>query len=192
MKTDFIEVIDNFLTPSYHQSLLSSVLDGNFPWYLNNSATDPNNNNTHYINGSEVYADFGFYHSLFKNNETYSDFSKLVFPIAFKIKDYLNATEVMRMRLDMTLYNPENKMHSPHVDWEEDHYSAIYYLNNSSGSTLIFDKKYNDKNCNNLKVKKSIEPKENRLLLFDGRYLHTGHSPSNNNYRILINFNLKP
>ena len=31
---------------------------------------------------------------------------------------------------------------------------------------------------------------ENRLLIFDGNLPHTGHSPSKNKFRILINMNL--
>ena len=38
-----------------------------------------------------------------------------------------------------------------------------------------------------LTIQKEIEPKANRMLLFNGKYYHTGHSPANHNTRVLIN-----
>jgi hypothetical protein len=37
---------------------------------------------------------------------------------------------------------------------------------------------------------KKIKPKENRLLVFDGSYLHTGCSPAKYKNRVIINTDL--
>ena len=90
----------------------------------------------------------------------------------------------------MTVYNPDVVMHGPHVDYKDKmHYSSVYYLNDSDGPTVIFNEKLGE---NSLTIKESIEPKPNRLLLFDGSYLHTGYSPSRHNSRVLINSNYEP
>ena len=36
-------------------------------------------------------------------------------------------------------------------------------------------------------IKKTIAPKPGRLVLFNGDYVHTGHSPSEHQTRILLN-----
>ena len=82
----------------------------------------------------------------------------------------------------MTLYNPEKYKHDIHVDIPLKHITCIFYINNSDGNTIIYD-------YNKTIIIKEIEPVENRLLIFDGNLPHTGHSPSKNKFRILINMN---
>ena len=69
--------------------------------------------------------------------------------------------------------------------------SAILYMNESDGSTLIYDKKVvNADDIDHTKeydIKEAIDPVPNRLLVFDGHYVHTGHSPSKHKSRILLN-----
>lgn len=189
MRTDFVEVIDNFLSQSYYESLRSSITSNNFPWYYNDDITyDKETYST--INGNPLVQSFGFSHTIMSNsNPTDSDITNLIMPMAFQIKDYLKASKILRIRLDMTMYNPEVKMHGPHVDYTNPHYSSVYYLNDSDGSTIIFNEKEGKKT---LSIKEVIEPKPNRLLVFDGSYLHTGYSPSRHNCRVLINSNYEP
>lgn len=63
-----------------------------------------------------------------------------------------------------------------HVFW-----TAIYYVNDSDGNTIIFDE--------DLKVRKVITPKKGRLVLFHGHSLHAGQPPIHSNKRIVINYN---
>jgi len=51
----------------------------------------------------------------------------------------------------------------------------VYYVNDSDGPTMIEG---------NL-----IEPKANRLVMFDGHKPHTGASPTKHKTRIIINSN---
>lgn len=190
MRTDFIEVIDDFLTQSYYESLRASITSSNFPWYYNEDITyDKEQQKDSSINGNLICNSFGFSHVIYSDYKSTSEISNLVMPLSFQIKDYLKASEIMRIRLDMTMYNSDIRMHGPHVDSFEPNYSAVYYLNDTDGPTVIFNEKYGD---NSLTIKETIEPKPNRVLLFDGSYLHTGYSPSRHNSRVLINSNYKP
>ena len=92
----------------------------------------------------------------------------------------------IRARFDMTLKAPENSIHDPHVDFNDPHYACILYINDSDGDTVI----YNQRNLKDkFTIKKTITPKKNRLLFFNGAYCHTGHSPSKHQNRILLNSN---
>ena len=64
--------------------------------------------------------------------------------------------------------------------------SCVYYVNETDGDTIIF----NETDLKgNYTIKKRIPPKPNRLLMFKGKFAHTGCSPSKYNTRILINSN---
>ena len=71
------------------------------------------------------------------------------------------------------------------------HYSAVYYVNDSDGDTIIYDQQFqgNPNPPLELTEKRRIDPKANRLLLFNGKYFHTGSSPAKNKNRIIINGN---
>ena len=84
-----------------------------------------------------------------------------------KVKDFVKSPRILRARLDMTLYNPfclpDACAHTPHVDMDGEHHTAVYYVNDSDGDTIIGDEK--------------VSPKANRVVIFDGKTLHNGHSP---------------
>jgi ectoine hydroxylase-related dioxygenase (phytanoyl-CoA dioxygenase family) len=78
----------------------------------------------------------------------------------------------------------------PHVDFtevSEQLISAVYYVNDSTGDTLIFDQRYGQ--AGPLTVKTRVPPKKGRLVVFDGWLLHAGNTPRTNEPRININFN---
>ena len=70
------------------------------------------------------------------------------------------------------------------------------YFNDSDGDTIVYNEqsptvKIPNETLTNLTEKKRISPRENRLLIFDGSFIHTGHSPTNHRRRILLNCNFK-
>jgi len=164
------------------------VLSGGFPWYYRENLTKANTRNT--ILGS-VGFDYGLVDKrtgrLVDSRE-----SHITSCCLYLIKDYIEATSLLKARYDMTIFNPNKFRHDPHIDLNHpDFLSVILYMNDSDGETVIFEEKcYNTDQVEcmtNLTVKKSVEPKSNRLLVFNGHYLHTGHSPSKTNKRILLN-----
>ena len=92
----------------------------------------------------------------------------------------------------MTTKTPTLLMHAPHVDADVPNIGGILYLNESDGDTVLFNQKGENGKIPegiDLTIKKTISPKVNRLLLFDGALIHTGHSPVNYSNRILLNMN---
>jgi len=95
-------------------------------------------------------------------------------------------------------YNPqvnisEDECMHPHCDINKGGYTAIYYVNDSDGDTVIFNEKTMDPvfNKEELSIKKRIKSKKGRLVMFDQDYLHAGMPPTKSDYRVVINFNFK-
>lgn len=176
-----IKIIDNFLDLNYFKFLKSEVESASHPWYFQNKLS---------LSSDISNRDFGFNFWIFRDNGfTDTNISKFFSGLILKMLSEAECKNILRSRLDMTLKSGDTfHKYSPHVDYEIPHVTGIFYFTDSDGETLIFDKKYYEKKTE-LKVSKKIIPRENRLLLFDGEYLHTGHSPVNYERRILLNCN---
>jgi Rps23 Pro-64 3,4-dihydroxylase Tpa1-like proline 4-hydroxylase len=171
-----IEVYDNLISKNYLRDIQNYFIGGNAQWTYMPSMT--------YGNTEENIQSFGFSigicdHGNFQN--TYP--ATLLKGLLYQIQEKTNKNQILRSRIDMTVYNPNKYRHEIHIDLpkEIDNITTIFYLNDSDGNTLLYD--LNDN------VLQEVEPVENRLLVFSGDIPHTGHSPSKNKSRVLINTN---
>jgi len=90
-----------------------------------------------------------------------------------------------------------NKIDKPHIDGYHDHYVCIYYVNDSDGDTVIFNKTLNrafddpltkEMNPNDLPVLQTVTPKKGRCVIFNGKFYHASTQPTTG-MRCIINFN---
>ena len=181
MRTKFVEVIDDFLDKSYFDFIVNDVMnDDTFHWYYSDDSTYSSSKKFS-ING-EVKDTQGFSNLLVTDDKARSRAGDLIYPFALKVKSYLGAKEVMRVRADLCTQNVDGAIHGPHVDFPgKFHYSSILYLNETDGNTLIFNERdpgsqVNGDNIDSFTIKEAITPKPNRLVVFDGRYIHSGCS----------------
>jgi len=188
-----IKIIDNFLEISYLKKI-QICFEQNFAWYYTDNISLNKNSNS--------LSSFGFYHIFVRNNKpTDSPHVSLFTPLFFKMMEVEHLKSMLRIRADMTVFSKEKIIHQPHNDFliktdglSDKFLTAIFYVNDSDGDTVIFNEKRIDEkedmpDLEKLTIKERITPKENRLLLFSGDYIHTGHSPSYHRNRILINAN---
>lgn len=188
-----VEVIDEYLSPSYFNFIKDMVESSSFPWEYTGDITD------NISNHSDSLKQFGFSHSIY-NFMPYmardNDYAKTVRPALLTIQDSLDCDIVQRARFDMTVYSETEHIHSPHIDLDHScpFYSVILYINDSDGETIFYEQtSINTSHVigshHDYTVMKTVEPKANRLVVFDGRIIHTGKSPSKNKRRILLNAN---
>lgn len=183
-----MEIIDNFLTQSYFDEIENLVLSPKFEWFAVKNLTDKEKN---------FKTSFGFCHPIYSQGFIDLRFNLIFAGFLFQVLDTVNCTEILRSRMDMTTYQSKKFKHQPHVDFEDPfvpNKTTIFYItDNVEAETIIYDKKVTSEKKNecskDLPILKTISPKRNRLVCFDGAYLHTGHSPLNEDYRILINSN---
>ena len=194
---DIIE-IEDIIPVDYQNHLLETLTGWDFPWVLNKNI----------VSGDACFRDLksnppGFNHFFYEQNAPTSNFFQLVYPLVLSITSKANVpfNRLYRMRANLTLANgPENTDHlMPHIDSFHPHWNAIYYVNDSDGDTIIYDRMY-DKSTENwiditrlehnkLPVKQTVTPKKGRVVLFDGRYLHNSSTPLHGP-RCILNFDV--
>ena len=186
-----IEVIDNFVSPSYLKEIGQSLDPQLMQWHFRESQS---------LSKTPSLEDFGFAIGLCGDGSRYqpkgfydTKICTFMRPLIYQIKDYIGASTIVRSRLDLTILHKQKYIHPPHTDIsykqsiEKNYVSAIVYINDTDGDTVIYDHNAPPPYPTNMKIKKTIAPKPGRLLLFDARYVHTGHSPSEHQTRILLN-----
>jgi hypothetical protein len=132
-----------------------------------------------------------FMHMIYDIKQPVSQLFPTLLPVITAIPYTIK--QLIRIKMNLCVYaktdNPDSHG-MPHVDFTEvtePLLTAIYYVNDSSGDTLIFDQRAGHKGT--LSVKARVPPKKGRLVVFDGALLHAGNTSRNNQPRLNINFN---
>ena len=115
----------------------------------------------------------------------------------------LEYKRITRSNLNCTYHFPNYHCGDPHVDHNENHYTAILYLNDTVGSTYIFDKQVNyDNFCgiipyetidwenDPIPVKHEAIPEKGKMLLFDGSHYHALCPTSPGDLRLICVYNI--
>lgn len=182
-----LKIVDNFLPEQIFVRLKSRVETNEQPWFFLPGATIFDDQQKNYSFGCNVVR--------LENPELYNPTipcSKYIKLLNETVKNTFGFSTVIRCRLDMTTYRGEQVTFYPHVDLSQSHYTSIFYLTTCDAPTLIYNEKHFSEeqiNTSNLTLMDSITPKENRLVVFDGNYIHTGTSAMNVSRRILVNSN---
>ena len=188
-----IRIIDNYLTKSYANFLEDKLASREQVWFYRDDSTFTNSTNNKIIDGTHPTFSFSFALCDFQNGMIDSPYTNYVLPFIHQLFDDFNTSTLLRSRLDMTVYNPDGCRHTPHTDLRVPNLTCIYYVNDSDGDTVIYNERQTSNDLPETKeytIAKSVTPRKNRLLVFDGDMIHTGHSPKKHMNRILINTNI--
>ena len=98
-------------------------------------------------------------------------------------------SDFRRIKINLAPKRESNTLyHTPHVDFDQPHWTIIYYVNDSDGPTFFFKQRY-DGTKQKLQIEQKVEPRQGRFVLFDGLQYHTSSNPQYNDMRCVINFN---
>ena len=192
-----MKIIDNFLSKSYYNSILE-LLSGfkidaphqsiyDFVWQYHNNITGSHLESSH-------FNEYGFTHSFWgEESGPVGQFGFYIQPLLFQIMDVANCDFVLRARADMVTWSKEDFTHPAHTDFPFPNSASVFYINETDGDTIFYNVEPKDvpkdKDYKDLKEYDRVSPSPNRLVLFDGDFLHTGCSPIKHKNRILINSN---
>ncbi len=84
------------------------------------------------------------------------------------------------------------------IDFTEPHQTAVYYVNDSDGDTVVFKETVDDvppgraarfANDNKFRIEACSSPVKGKMIAFDGRHYHASMHPMKASKRIAITFN---
>lgn len=190
------QVVSDVLPVQYADAIEQDLQQSDFPWYYLDDVT----NNRYGKN-------YGFTNLLYNNGHILNDYYKFFKPAIFQIAESVNVTiqNILRVRIGFLLPTAlGNLPNTPHVDFYWPHLTACYYVNDSDGDTIIYDKtidqvgsEYNDATVKNFVESSKFnpmlkcEPEKNKVLVFDGKQFHSSSNPSKNK-RLVITINWIP
>jgi hypothetical protein len=186
-----VVIVDNAIPLDIQLQLEEVCLHAHFPWHYHpTSAYNEEESKLVPDSYKKDSVDTPFFgHVLYDNHTVNSSFFSLFTPVVEAIPDIESST-LLRFKLNLTMSSPNtnNNTHSfPHTDLGKavnKYTTAIYYVNNSSGDTFIFN--------NDLSIQQRIEPRRGRLVVFDGNRLHAGNNPRQDCGRVVANINITP
>jgi hypothetical protein len=201
MDKHLVKIIDNFVSPTYSDSLLNDA-NNYLQYYYINQTTRPGGDD--YIAEAVVKDKYTFDSGqlvcpLFDSKEPHGSlkFEKyflFVKPLTFALMDSfkeLNINSALRVKTNLLLKQetfPEDHYNISHVDnIHENRWSAVYYLNDSDGDTFLFNEFFSDPVPSELTIFKRISPKKNRLVLFNSSRYHASSNPRSTPERFVIN-----
>lgn len=190
------QVIDNAFPADVFKKLQDEILAFSFPWHYGRrvSPDDGADKNPYMVGWVHTVADLGLETKY--SQELYDEISNAVFATIDGIG------EIGRIRLICNTTSEQAFVTHPHVDFDYAHQTALLYVNDSDGPTVLYNEKYNPalgigsqekyKSIKDrLTVGATIEPKENRLIVFNGLHYHSGTLPVTSARRVVMNINYK-
>ena len=189
MNDSEIIVIDNIIDLDYQEQIKSILLgeinykDYEFPWYYTKDVTKSD------CRDSQKRP--AFTHGYVKlSGIVISEFHDIFLNLIKVCCHRLQMTEVDviqgRSFLQLPLTTKKGKVDTPHIDTDDKHFVMLYYVCDSDGDTIIYNEKVESKEYT---VKKSVTPKQGRVVLFDGGLYHTAEQPTKDT-RCVVNYNL--
>jgi hypothetical protein len=159
-------IIDNALTPNEYESLYNHMMSVNFEWSFNPGIVQGGDEQDYQF----VHGIHTGYHMTSPNNYRY------IFPL----NEILAPQAIVRIKANLTTRGETTKTHGMHTDMAvPGSLTAIYYVNDNNGST-----KFEDGD--------SIDSVANRLVIFPSNLRHSGTRCTDQQRRIVINFNYMP
>tara|TARA_B110000967_G_C18513007_1_gene377306 strand:+ start:13 stop:618 length:606 start_codon:yes stop_codon:yes gene_type:complete len=189
-----LEVFDDIIDKSLQEKIKSTLFTDNFPWFFVDDVT------TDTINSQSRPAFFHKFYDNFENNSEYAWITeKIISSVIDKFK--LKITQIIQSRtfLQLPLNGIEGLVDNAHIDSSRSHLVVLYYVMDSDGDTIIYDKKWergiqdlNSEETKKMIIKKRVTPKQGRVVVFDGKYWHTAEQPTHNksSKRCVINNNI--
>ena len=172
-----VHIVDDFLPANLHAQLQNLMMGYEFPWHFSRAVSHKQDKGQYY-----------FVHNVYGCSETdrsydapgivesryFEKMEAIIHFIEEKLK--FQTHRLLRIRCNMYTNQNINVAHDQHVDHQQPHMTAIYYLNTNNGPTTIGDE--------------DVESVANRLVLFDGLIEHNSNLQTDVPQRVNININM--
>ncbi len=162
-----LQVIDNFLGDYQFKSLQTILMSNDFPWFYNYRTLPP----SHPHHNPKI---FQFTHVFF-NSES-GQISPVYADLMGSLTSKLNVRRLIRLKANLNTRTLFHRRGGYHIDMDYKCKTAVYYLNTNNGWTEF-------------KKGGKVKSVANRIVIFDSNQEHQGVSCTDENVRLVINFN---
>ena len=190
----FNNIID--ILPEQEYQILKNIFTYfKFDWhYLPSTVLPEVKEMVRSVNSHVLYDSEQFVHVLY-DQQPVSEYWDIVKPIINNIeqKQKIKIVELGRVKANLLIKSRDTRrlINTPHIDKDvEGWHSMVFYVNQSDGDTVLFDKKSNQ-GFENLNIIDSHSPKANCAVMFESDRYHTSSNPVDNTTRIVLNFIFK-
>ena len=196
-----IYVIDDFIDLEYQEDIRTILMSDyqfqgkDFPWYYIQDVTaegDVDSQNRAALAHEYIVFDEDQSVEDQKATEEIDLFHYLFLPMLKHVCVRMNIKKINvlqgRSFLQFPLNLKDKTVDTPHVDLQQEHLVALYYVCDSDGDTIIYNERHQPAN-KEYTIKQKVTPKQGRMVLFDGSLYHTAEQPEHN-VRCVVNYNL--
>ena len=186
-----VYIFENIVSPITQQIIKDEIFSLSFPWILLDNITNSEDKESTY---------YGLNHTfLAKDKGVLKPIFPYLLPIVTGCVDRLGLHYSMQNieagRVFLQLPTSESRTNTPHVDMPTPHWVFLYYVNDSDGDTVFFERKTAWDEPMEYGEQKFIEvnritPKQGTVVVFDGSIYHASSSPTQNK-RCVVNFDYK-
>lgn len=155
------KVINNFLPKDIFIDFKNLLMSNKLAWYWLPHMT---NNDNYFFN-----------HCFFAQNKIMSSFYE---PYILPILKLLNCKATIEIRANLMLKKEKQYFSEYHVDTDLKCNTAVFYINNCNGYTILDEDKKIKVNC-----------EENKILIFNSKTKHCAASQTDEDRRIVVNIN---
>jgi hypothetical protein len=191
-----IKVLDNVLPAYEFKKLHDEIMQVSFPWYYGRTAlADDNPTNPFLYAFVRPVIDDG--NIVFDPYSTITNAVRLALGYAGE-----NVKSILRVRCILNTVADKNYEFGTHIDLNQPHRTALLYLNDSDGDTIIYNERFaptlsalgghiviDEDTLPELTIRETVTPKANRMTIFDGHLYHSGKTPTIVPRRVAININ---
>ena len=161
------KIIDNFLDEGEFSKIQEQIMGEHWPWFFNGYVEFPREDRLEYKGR------FHFIHVLYGEGVPRSENMNIIFPIINK----LNPTSLYRIKANLSTRTPEIIKGAYHIDVDSEQMTtSLFYMNTSNGYSEFKDGTI-------------VESVANRMVIFPANLYHRGTSCSDQQTRVVINFN---
>ena len=163
-----MKIIDNFLSEKYFKTIQDYMMGDQCAWTWWDGINDPGDGKWQLCNSMFDVDAAGVQDSFFR----------VVEPMLHQMDDHVPIQELLRIKSNLNPKTIEHEHGGFHIDYN-DVTTAIFYINTNNGWT-------------NFKNGDKVESVENRLVIFDSNLEHEGVTCTDEDRRVVINFNYVP
>jgi len=193
--------LENFIPESYRDEILQLLKHSQVPWHYRRSTVNQETIDEckDFYNALPCRESYQFVHAMVQDNIPVSDYWQKINPLLyfFTFATGLEVKNVIRVKSNLLLRNAHSEefINTPHVDEytiSQKTVSFLYYVNDSDGDTVGFDRFLDDGvRYKDFRITERIDPAAGKAIYFPSNYYHASSCPIEHEDRIVINFVLE-